>query len=87
MWLLEFLILAGVAWAGYVGAAGWWLLAGAAAMTVAAWGRKIRLLRQHPQVPLSTKMTTYLIVSIGINLGFAIAALIAGRFARWWLAG
>jgi len=85
--MLEFLILAGVAWAGYAGAAGWWALAGAAAMTATGWWRKIRLLRLHPTVPFSTKMTTYLIVSIGVNLGFAIAALIAGRLVRWWLAG
>ena len=85
--MLEFLILVGVAWAGYIGAAGWWALAGAAAMTAATWARKIRLLRQHPTVPFSTKMTTYLIVSIAINLGFAVATLIAGRFVRWWLAG
>jgi len=84
--MLEFLILAGVAWAGYVDATGWWALAGAAAMTAASWARKIRLLRQHPQVPFSTKMTTYLVVSIAINLGFATAALIAGRVVRWWLA-
>jgi hypothetical protein len=84
--MLEFLILAGVAWAGYADAAGWWLLVGAAAMTVAGWARKIRLLRQHPQVPLSTKMTTYLIVSVGINVAFAVLALIAGRVLGWWLA-
>ncbi len=87
VWSLEFLILAGVAYAGYAGAAGWWALVGAAAMTVAAWARKIRLLRQHPQVPFSSKMTTYLVVSIAINVAFATLALIAGRFARWWLAG
>jgi hypothetical protein len=87
VWSLELLILAGVASAGYAGAAGWWLLAGAAAMTVAGWWRKIRLLRQHPQVPLSTKMTTYLVVSVAINIVFATAALIAGRVARWWIVG
>jgi hypothetical protein len=85
--MVEFLILAGVAWAGYAGAAGWWILVGAAAMTVAAWARKIRLLRQHPQVPFSTKMTTYLIVSIAINIVFATVALICGRVGQWWLAG
>jgi hypothetical protein len=85
--MLEFLILAGLAWAGYAGAAGWWLLVGAAATTAVTWGRKIRLLRQHPRVPLSTKMTTYLIVSVGVNLAFAGVALIVGRIAAWWLGG
>ena len=83
--MLEFLILAAVAYAGYVGAAGWWILAGAAATTSVTWARKIQLLRQHPRVPLGTKMTTYLIVSIGVNLAFATAALIVGRIAGWWL--
>jgi hypothetical protein len=87
VWLLEFAILAAVAWGGYVGAAGWWALAGAAAVTAAGWWRKVRLLRQHPTVPFSTKMTTYLMVSVGLNLGFATAAMIAGRIARWWVAG
>jgi hypothetical protein len=84
---LEFLILVGVAWAGFTQAAGWWVVAGAAAMTVSAWWRKIRLLRQHPQVPFSTKMTTYLVVSIGLNVVFAALALVAGRVLRWWLTG
>ena len=86
MWWLEFLILAAVAYAGYAGAVGWWALVGAAAMTAAAWARKIRLLRQHPQVPFSSKMTTYLVVSIAVNVAFATVALIAGRFAGWWIA-
>jgi hypothetical protein len=85
--MLEFLILAGVAWAGYAGASGWWAPLAATAMTVAGWWRKVRLLRQHPQVPFSTKMTTYLVVSIAINLGFAIASLLIGRAARLLLSG
>jgi hypothetical protein len=83
--MLEFLILAVIGWAGYAGTSGWWALAGAGALTAAGWWKKLALLRRHPQVPLSTKMTTYLLVSVGVNLGFALAALIAGRFARWWL--
>ena len=85
--MLEFLILAAIAIAGYVGASGWWVLLAAAAMTVAGWWRKVRLLRQHPQVPFSTKMTTYLVVSIAINLGVATLALLAGRIARHLLQG
>jgi hypothetical protein len=56
-------------------------------MTAAGWWRKVRLLRQHPQVPFSTKMTTYLVVSIAINLGVATLALLAGRIARHLLQG
>ena len=44
------LILAAMAFAGYAGGSGWSMPAGAAAMTVGGWWRKVRLLRQHPQV-------------------------------------
>ena len=85
--MLDFAILAGLAAAGFFDQPGWWVLPGTAAMMLVGWWRKMRLLRQHPQVPLSSKMTTYLIVSIGINLGFATASLMAGRAARYLLGG
>jgi hypothetical protein len=46
----------------------------------------VRLLRQHPQVPLSSKMTTYLVVSIVIYIGLAVASYGAGQALRRWLA-
>jgi hypothetical protein len=85
--MLEFLILAATAFAAYLGASGWWVLPAAAAMTAAAWWRKVKLLRQHPQVPFSTKMTTYLVASIAINIGFATLALLVGRITRYLLQG
>ena len=85
--MLEVLIFAATAGAGYAGAAAWWVLPTAAAMTVVGWWRKVRLLRQHPQVPFSTKMTTYLVVSIAINIGAATLALLVGRIARYLLQG
>lgn len=84
---LDFLILAAVGLAGYAGWSGWWTLLAAAAMTVGGWWRKMTLLRQHPQVPLSSKMTTYLIASIAINVGFAAAVLVLGRAVRLLLGG
>ena len=84
--MLEFLIVAGVAIAGYAGASGWWVLLAAAAMTIAGWWRKVKLLRQHPQVPFSSKMTTYLVVSIVIYIGLAVASYGAGQALRRWLA-
>jgi hypothetical protein len=80
--MLELLILAAVAVAGYAGASSWSMPAGAVALTIASWWRKVRLLRQYPQVPFSSKMTTYLVVSIAINAGLATLALLAGRIAR-----
>jgi len=83
--MLEFLILGVMAWAGYAGGSGWLALAGAAALTVGSWWRKVQLLRQHPQVPFSTKMTTYFVAGVVINLVLATASLTAGRALRWWL--
>ena len=84
--MLEPLILAAVTLAGYADAPGWLVLAGAAALTLAAWWRKMRLLHQHPRVPFSTKMTTYLVVSVLSNAGLSAASFIAGQVVRWWLA-
>ncbi len=84
--MLELLIVAAMAFAGYAGGSGWLPLAGAAAMTAGGWWRKVQLLRQHPRVSFSSKMTTYLVVSIVINLGLAGASYIAGNVLRRWLA-
>lgn len=83
----ELVVFTAMAFMGYWDAPAWSVPAGAAVLTAAAWWRKLQLLRQHPQVPLSTKMTTYLVVSIAINIGLAAAGLLAGRLAAWWLAG
>ena len=83
--MAELAILAVVVTAGYADLPGWWALLGAALLTLVGWARKVRLLRQHPQVPLSTKMTTYLLVSIAINVAFATLGLVAGRVVRWWV--
>jgi hypothetical protein len=85
--LLEFTIFAGIVWAGYAGHSGWLVPLGASLVTLAGWWRKMRLLRQHPQVPLSTKMRTYLVISIAINLAFAAASLLAGRLLSYLLRG
>ena len=83
----ELAVVAAMAFMGYWDAPAWSVPAGAAVLTAAAWWRKLQLLRRHPQVPLSTKMTTYLVVSIAINVGLAAAGLVAGRLAAWWLLG
>jgi hypothetical protein len=83
--MAELTILAVVAFAGYAELSGWWALLGAGLLTVVGWARKVVLLRQHPQVPFSTKMTTYLVVSILINVALTTLAHVAGRIVRWWL--
>jgi hypothetical protein len=85
--MLELLILAAMVFAGYAGGSGWLTLAGATAMTIGSWWRKMQLLRQHPRVPFSTKMTTYLVVSVVLNFVFTVASYIAGQVLRRWLAG
>jgi hypothetical protein len=83
--MLELPILAVVALAGYADASGWSVPVGAAALTIASWWRKMRLLRQHPQVPFSSKITTYLIVSVVIYVGLALVSYGAGLAVRRWL--
>ena len=82
----ELLILAAVALAGYAGWPGWSVLAGAAALTVVGWWRKVRLLRQHPRVPFSSKMITYFVVGIVMNVLLTAASYLAGQVLRRWLA-
>jgi hypothetical protein len=83
--MLELLILAAVAFAGYADAPGWSVLTGTAALTIANWWRKVRLLRQHPQVPFSSKITTYIVVSIVTYIVLAAVCYIAGHALRRWL--
>jgi hypothetical protein len=85
--MLEFLILTGVALAGYTQWPAWSVLAGAGATTVAGWWRKVRLLRQYPRVPFSTKMTTYLAVTVVFNVIFSAMSYVAGQVLRRWLGG
>ena len=85
--MLEVLILAAVATAGYADAPWWSVLLGAGVVTLKAWWRKVQLLRQHPRVPFNTKMTAYLVVSIVLNLGFALGSYLGGRLLRGWLEG
>jgi hypothetical protein len=83
--MLELLILTATALAGYADASGWAVPAAAAALTVVSWWRKMRLLRQHPQVPFSSKMTTYLVVSIVLYIVVVWASYGAGAALRRWL--
>ena len=87
MRLVEYLVLAAMAWVGYAGWAIWWVLPATAVTTAAGWWRKVVLLRQHPQVPLSTKMITYFVVGIVLDLLLATACYAAGRGVRWWIGG
>ena len=87
MRMVEYLILAGMAIGGYGGAPLWWVLPATAAMTVTGWWTKAGLLRQHPRVPFSTKMKTYLVVGIILDACLATACYMAGRWARWMLQG
>ena len=52
----------------------------------AAWWRKVRLLRQHPRVPFTSKMIAYFVVGLVINVILAAASYLAGQVLRRWLA-
>jgi hypothetical protein len=83
--MLELLILLIVALGGYLGASGWLVALGAAGLTIDGWALKLKLLRQHPSVPFSSKMATYFITGVLANLGFAALSYLAGRLVRSWL--
>jgi hypothetical protein len=87
MRLLEYLILAAMAGVGYAGWPLWLVLPATAAMTAAGWWRKAGLLWQQPRVPLSSKMITYFVVGIVLDLLLAAACYAAGAGVRWWMGG
>jgi hypothetical protein len=80
--MLEVVTLLVVAVAGYTDAPGWFVLLGAAALLIEGWGRKLRLLRAQPRVPLSTKMITYFVTGVAASIGLAALTYLAGAFAR-----
>jgi hypothetical protein len=84
MRFVEYLILAAMGWVGYAGSAIWWVVPAVALTTAAGWWRKVALLRQAPQVPLSTKMIAYFVVGVVLDLTLAILCYVAGRGVRWW---
>ena len=86
MRMVEFLVLAAMAGVGYAGGPLWWVLPATAAITVAGWRTKVGLLRQHPRVPFSTKMKTYLVVGIILDACLATGCYVAGRWLRWLVA-
>jgi hypothetical protein len=87
MRLAEYLILAAMAGVGYAGWPLWWVVPATAAMTMIAWWKKVGLLRQHPQVPFSSKMITYFVVGIVLDLLLAAGCHTVGRLAQVWMQG
>jgi hypothetical protein len=80
--MLEIITLLAVAVAGYAGAPGWFVLLGAAALLIEAWAVKLLRLHQHPRVPLSTKMITYLVTGVLAGIGLAWLTYLAGAAVR-----
>jgi hypothetical protein len=83
--MLEFMIIVILALGGYAGASGWLVLLGAAGLTIDGWAMKLKLLRQYPSVPFSSKMATYFITGVIANLGFAAMSYVLGRIVWWWV--
>ncbi len=80
--MLDYIMLLLVAIAGFAGAPWWFVLMGTAGLTIDAWWVKLRLLRQPPSVPLSSKIITYFVTGILANLGFAALVFLCGRWLR-----
>lgn len=83
--MAEYTILVVVALAGYTDAPWWFVLLGAAGITIEGWWLKLRLLRQPPSVPLSSKIITYFVTGVATNIGFAALSYLVGRMLRLWL--
>lgn len=79
---LEWITLFATAVAGYIAAPPVVVLIAAVALVVdSVWGKAWRL-RQHPRVPLSSKMLTYLVTGAVLALLAAWIAYLAGAFVR-----
>ena len=78
--MLEWITLVATAVAGYAGAPrATILLAALALMLEPVWGKAWHL-RQHPRVPLTTKMLTYLVSGAVLAVLAAWLAFVAGAF-------
>jgi hypothetical protein len=64
---------------GYLGAPGWVVLLGAAAVLSEGWGMKLMRLRQQPRVPWSSKTTTYFATGVLAGIGWSAGAFWLGR--------
>jgi hypothetical protein len=64
---------------GYLGAPGWVVLLGAAAVLSEGWGMKLMRLRQPSRVPWSSKTTTYFATGVLAGIGWSAAAFWFGR--------
>ncbi len=80
--LIVFLI---IGLAAYAGTPWWFVLVGAAGLTLDSWWMKLKLLRQEPRVAWSSKITTYFVTGIVTNIGFATFVYGLGRMLRMTL--
>ena len=80
--MLAYGIFAGMAVGGYVGAPGWMVLLGAAAVLSEGWGVKLMRLRQQPRGLWTSKTITYFATGILAGIGISAAAFWAGRLVR-----
>lgn len=80
--MLIYVIILIMGLAGYAGAPVWFVLLGAAGLTLEGWWMKLRLLRQEPRMPWSSKITTYFVTGIVANIAYAALTYGAGRIIR-----
>ena len=80
--MLAFVIISGMAIAGYAGAPLWVVLFGVAGIAWEGWWSKLQLLRQQPRQPWSTKTKTYFVAGIVGNIVLSAVGYGAGRILR-----
>jgi hypothetical protein len=80
--MLTYAVIVAMGLAGYWRAPWWVALMGAAALTLGAWGRKVRQLGREPGAGWSSKTRTYFVTGVILDLVLAALCLGAGHFAR-----
>ena len=80
--MLEYVMLLLVGLAGYADASWWLVPLAAGGLTIEGWWEKARLLRQHPRLPLSSKIVTYFVTGVIANIGFSALSFLCGRVVR-----
>ena len=73
-------VILALALAGYIGAPGWLVLAGAAGLTFDGW--RLWRLRPRSGIDWTSKTTTYFVTGVVANLVLALLAFGVGRIVR-----
>ena len=80
--MVAYILIPGMAIAGYAAAPFWVVLFGVAGIASEGWWIKLRQFYLRPRPSWSAKITTYFVTGILANIGLSALAYGAGRLAR-----